>query len=465
MSGVNYSANPSFEVNLSGWTFSGCAAVRDLTAQPGTGSYTAKLVSTGGAPIQAAHTVSGLTPGNRYNFSYYSKAQPVSTTPFSVQGSSVDTPGTTSQGQQGYWTRQWVSFTAQAATVTLTIQSTTSNVAGDVLYLDLVKLCDGEFPGPYFDGSYPFTTWSGTPGLSSSTNSAFLDTSWQGLVESETAVVANGLCLQNHAWNISTKTGRYLIPGVRGSSTKTPGLRGSQFVRNRPVDSGLWTLSMWVLGCFPDGAIPAWGDSRRIFEKNIAQLFQHVMSVSAPIDLYAWQPDGSVRHAHGQIGGETDGTLQMGGRRAELTFIFEILEGAWADSVAYTKSGTPGAGWSNQSLVLDGLVGGSAPIENAVLTVHGPAANPRITDTTTGTWVQYNGTLGVNDVWTVDSGVWTSQVNSTGVLTNTQHYGHPRFLVIDNGNNFMAPQVTMTASGTGPLTNLTVSANRQHYTA
>lgn len=464
MSGVNYSTNPSFEVDLSSWTFTNSTASRDASAQPGTGTYAAKLVASGGAPITATHTVSGLTAGNRYNFSYYAKVVPVAGT-FSVRASSIDTPGTMSQGQQGYWTRQWVAFTAVASTVTITVQSTTNNLAGDVLYLDLVKLCDGEFPGPYFDGDYPFGAWGGTPGKSTSTNSAFLDSSWQGLVDAETAVVANGLCLQNWAWNVSSKTGRYLIPGVRGANTKTPGLRGSQFVRNRPVDSGLWTLSMWVLGCFPDGSIPAWGDSRRIFERNWAQLMQHLMSVSAPIDLYAWQPDGSARHAQGTIGGETEGTMQMGGRRAEASFIFEILEGAWADCVAYTKAGTPGAGWSNQILTLDGLVGGSAPIEDAIVTVHGPAINPRVTNAATGTWVQYNGTLAATDVWVADSGQWTSTVNGTGVLTNTQHFGHPRFLVIDNGNNFAPPQVQMTATGTGAATNLTVTANRQHYTA
>lgn len=466
MSGINYSPNPSFEVDLSNWTFTGCTATRDLSAQPGTGKYTVKLVATGGAPIVATHTIPGLTVNNRYNFSYYMKA--VATTPgdsFEVIASSSDTPGTSSSSSMGYFVRPWVAFTAHATSETITISSQKNNVAGDVLYLDLVKVCDGEFAGPYFDGDYPYGSWSGTAGVSASTNTAFSDSAFQGLVDSTTPILANGLCLQNYAWNISQKTGRYAIPGVRGSNTKVPGLRGASFVRNKPVDVGMWTLSMWILGCFPDGSVPPFGDQRLIFERNWAQLVQHMMSVSEPITLHAWQPDGSVRTAQGSIGGETSGDLQMGGRRAEITFIFEILEGAWADTLPYVQVGAAGAHWSNDTLSLDGLTGGSAPIEDSIITVTGPATNPRVTNQTTDTWVQYNGTLNAGDTWVVDCGQWTSQVNGTGVLTNTQHYGHPRFLVIDNGNNFNSPQVQMTASATGTGTNLQVSAARQHWTA
>jgi hypothetical protein len=461
MSGVNYSPNPSAEVDLSSYAFSGCTATRDTFVQPGSGNYSIKCVATGGSAMFVTHTITGLTIGQRYNASFFTYAA----TPFEIGCSVGVYPGITSKGASGYWVRPWVAFTAITTSVSLIIGSLTSNTAGDTMWVDLVKVTDGEFAGPYFDGTYPFSSWSGTAHLSASTCTAFAATSSSGSDASESPVVANGLCLQTYAWNISQKSGRYMLPGVRGTNTQVPGMRGSSFVRNRPVNTGMWTLTMWVLGAFPDGSIPQWGETRRIFDRNYNQILKSVMSVSAPISLAAWQDDGTVRTATGQLGGSTESNLQMGGRRGEITLVFEILEGAWQDAVSRTIVGTAGSHWSNDVLDLSSLDGGSAPIDNSLITVHGPITNPRIFDPITNTWVQYNGTLGSSDSWVVDCAAFTSAVNGVGALINTQHYGHPRFLVIDPGTYGRKPSVTVTGSATGTNTNVTIQAARQHWGA
>lgn len=461
MSGVNYSPNPSAEVDLSNYSITGGTFSRDTFVQPGTGNYSIKCVATGGAPIVVTHTVPGLTVGSRYNASFFMNANAA----FEVGCSVGAYPGITSKSAVNYWVRPWVAFTATSATITLTISSLTANHVGDILWIDLVKITDGEHAGPYFDGSYPFSSWAGAAHLSASTCSAFVTSLSSGSATSESPVVANGLCLQTHAWNISQKSGRYMLPGVRGSNTQVPGMRGSSFVRNRPVNTGMWTLTMWVLGAFPDGSIPAWGESRRVFDRNFEQLVKSVMSVSAAISLNVWQDDGSVRTASGMIGGSTDSNLTMGGRRGEITLVFEILEGTWQDALARSVVGTPGVGWSNQVMDLSALDGGSAPMDNAVITVNGPFTNPRVFDPITNTWVQYNGTLATGDTWVVDCGAWTSTVNGVGALINTQHYGHARFIVIDPGTYGRKPSIQVTGTGTGATSNITIKAARQHWGA
>jgi hypothetical protein len=461
MSGKNYSSNPSAEVDLSTFSASGCTMTRDSFAQPGTGNYSVKAVATGGSAMSVSQTISGLTVGQRYNASFFTYISGN----FSVTSSVGLYPGTTSNNQYGFWVRPWVAFTATATTATLIIKSTTANVAGDTMWIDLIKVCDGEHVGPYFDGSYPYCTWTGGAGISPSTCSAFVKSQKSGDATSESPVLANGLNLETLAWNISQKSGRYQLPGVRGSNTSVPGMRGASFVRNRPVNTGMWTLTMWVLGCLPDGTIPSWGEGRRIFARNFEQLVKSVMSVSSPISLTAWQDDGSARVATGMIGGSTDSSLMMGGRRGEITLIFEILEGAWQDAVSRTITGVAGTHWSNDVLDLSALDGGSAPIDNSVVTVKGPITNPRIYDPVSQTWVQYNGALGSTDTWVVDSSQWNSTVNGVGVLTTTQHYGHPKFLVIDPGTFGRTPSVQVTGTGTGATTNVIITAARQHWGA
>lgn len=466
MSGNNYSPNPSFEVNLSGTTFTNCAGSQAAFASPGSGNYSAEMIASGGTEMYMSQTISGLTSGNRYNASFYYYVNAVTAT-FSMQGIAGSYQGIRKQPNYGVWNRAWVAFTATATTQVISFQSSSINATGDTVYVDRIKVTDGDWMGAYFDGSYPYASWSGSANVSTSVCNIFAKSQTTGMFSQvENPIVANGLCLNTYAWNISNNSGRYTIPTFRGTNTTVPGQLGQTFVKNKPVDIGQYTLTMWILGSYVDGTIPQIGEAQRVFDYNFTQIMQSVMSTSIPIPLYAWQTDGSVRSCTGSLTAQvTTPTTMAGSRRMEITLVFDILQGVWADVLSTTTIGTPGGVWANNVLQMPGLVGGTVPIQNAVCTVHGPAINPRITDTNTGTWVQYNGTLGVNDVWIVDSGQWLSSVNSVSVLANTQHYGNPRFLLIDSGSIPLgvSPQVTMTCTGASTNTNLSITANRQHW--
>lgn len=465
MSQMNLSPNPSFESNLSSTTFAGCTNSRVTTVAPGAGNYSAQMVATGGSAMSLSQTISGLTVGARYNASFYFNVTAAASS-FVMKATVGAFPGITSGYNAGFWQRAWVAFTATATTATVVIQSTATNTSGDTVLVDRIKVTPGEFMGPYFDGNFPYSSWTGTTNNSTSTCTAFTSNILNtGNWHSEEPIVANGLCLNNLAWNISKNTGILSIPAMRGENTTIPGRRGQTFVKNKPVDVGAFSLQMWVLGCMPDGTMPAYGEMRRLFDYNYNQLVQNIMSTTSVIKFVVWQTDGTARTASGTIGSVVTPEMTAGSRRAELSISFDILEGVWADVLSTSITGTAGAHWSNDIMLLNQLAGGTAPIEDSVITITGPITNPRITDAVSGTWVQYNGTLSSSDSLVIDCGQWTSKLNGVSVLSNTQHYGHNRFLVIDNGGLNRVPQFTMTGTSTGTGTNINVVAARQHWAA
>ena len=462
MANVNLVTNPSFEVNTTGWTFTGATGSRDTYPHVvmGSRSGSAKLVATGGAPMTAATTVSGLTVGANYTVSFYGKISGASN--FSVV---ADVNGHV-VGQRPFvsgdtFGRRVMGFKATATTATVTITTEINNVAGDTLWLDNVMVNQDTLL-PYFDGSYPYSSWTGTAHASTSTNSVFA-TSLAGYVTTDEVIVVNGLCLNTMAWNVTSKTGRFTVPVSRGEDITVPSATGRTFVPNKPLDAGLFTLSMFVLGCLPDGTIPP--DNQSEFVKNFEQILRQCFNPHAPLTIYNWKPNGSVRMAKGTLIGADnaiDPTMYMGGARGEMVLPFEILSGVWSDFFTTSIQGTPSASWSNQTLSLTPLADGTAYIEDAVITVTGPITNPVVSNSVTNTSVTLTGSVPAGQTWTIDCGAWTSVVNGSSVLQNTTHSGHSRFLLIDAGSLSGPPSVTLSGSGTTTATNLSITAARKH---
>jgi hypothetical protein len=64
------------------------------------------------------------------------------------------------------------------------------------------------------------------------------------------------------------------------------------------------------------------------------------------------------------------------------------------------------------------LRGSTAPLEDLVVVVHGPAQNPYVQDPETGWFVKYRGLLPAGQSWKVDAGRWLSGVAKTGTAWN-----------------------------------------------
>lgn len=466
----NYCPNPSFEFNATPWSALGNTSLTRVPAfMGGNGQWAGKFTATGTGKATGAIIATGLVVGRPYIASFYVQAQPVASTPFSVQGSVGSAVGSETKLTVERPLRLFVPFTATATSAQLQIASLTNNASGDYFLVDLVCITEGVTLGPYFDGDSPNAAWDvGTPGNTTSTCPPFAR-ALLGNVNTAEVVLVDEFCLNTAAWNVTTKTGRYSLPSTRGDNVTAPSARGQEFVGNKPIDSGLWALSMFILGAYQDGTAPPSGSAKRdTFDKNFEKIVQQCVNLARPITLYAWQPDGSVRTTQASCLGSNasiDPTLTMGGRRAELTVPFDILSGVWCDYYVQTIVGVPGSSWANDSLVLPGLVGGTVDIEDSIIIVQGPITNPRVADPFTGTWVQYSGSLSSSQSWIIDTAEWTSKVNGVSVLSNTSHFGYPKFLLISAGTAFRPPSVTLTGSGTGGTTNIIVKAARTFWTA
>jgi hypothetical protein len=173
---TNYCTNPSFEVDLTGWTAGGpLTAARDTTVRVG-GIASVKLTRTGaGAVSYRPIGTSPATPGQVWTISFYSTTSSTSLsggsylTFFNSVGADIgDTfipvpAGTT-------FTRQSATVVAPSGTASVVWQFYTSNgVNGDSWWLDQVLLEPTSKLLPYFDGDTINCQWAGTPGASTST--------------------------------------------------------------------------------------------------------------------------------------------------------------------------------------------------------------------------------------------------------------------------------------------------------
>lgn len=458
---TNLVTNPSFETGTTGWTATNGTLTQDSTVTPGSGSSSAKLVSTGATVMSLTYTATGLTIGKQYVFSFYTKIQSVATD-FSVVPSitGIVTPTLPILRSGDDFQRRHVGFIATATSHDLVVTTSAAVAIGDILWADRVMLHEGNHKLPYFDGAYPFSAWTGTANASTSTNTAF-DSTYS--IPTDEALVVGGLCMNTQAWMITSRTGRHTVPGFRGDDITVPGVSGKTFVANKPLDTGLYTLTMIILGIHPDGTVPHPTAQRDVFQDNYETILRACLSSSAPVTLYSWQPDGTVRTTTATlIGNSPDPTLNVGGRRAEVSFVFTILPGMWKDFNSTTVTGTASASWSNQALALTKLANGTAPIEDSVITVTGPITNPVVSNVVTGTSVTYTGTVPAGQTWVIDCGAWTSKVNGASVLSATTHSGHARFVVIGPGPTDTGPTINLSGSGTTTATNLSIVANRKH---
>lgn len=184
----NLVSNPSFEIDLAGWTgSSGSPTVSRSTERAYVGSASLKAVSTTAGSMRVVAQSSAYVPvvaGQVVTFSFYAYAatrdQSISpqvqfyaadgTTPVGgLTSSSPAMPPTT----QGVWTRVYSTLTVPAgaalAAMYLFVGSTT---IGDTVYFDAAQIVLGNDPLPYIDGSLYGGSWDSANNLLSAQDSS-----------------------------------------------------------------------------------------------------------------------------------------------------------------------------------------------------------------------------------------------------------------------------------------------------
>lgn len=277
-------------------------------------------------------------------------------------------------------------------------------------------------------------------------------------------VTFDGVVLNTYAYNVTTGTGRANIPATRGDQLQLPGRSGYIPAQNLAYEEGEFTLSMFVLGANTDDTRPATTNlKRRAYETNLATLMR-IFSVRGRLcHVTAVQADGSTRESWAEVQEAIQISTMAGRTRGEFAVNCLIPDVYWRDTSPTTQATTASATLP-KTLDLTSFTNMTGTIEDSVVTVTGPATNPRVTDVETGIYVQYNGSLTSAQSWVVDSGAYTSKVGATDVTLNTTHGGHVRYLIIPPYLAGQAyPRLSLSGAGGGSTTKLSVTAYRKYF--
>jgi hypothetical protein len=280
----------------------------------------------------------------------------------------------------------------------------------------------------------------------------------------------DGIDLRGQAFGVSTRTGRYSLPNKRGENLIIPGSSGEVWLPNKPFEAGVGVLMLWAVGGTTVGGKltvnPSFTQKRIDLENNIATLMRLFTRSHRLSTIRGGQPDGTIRRAQVEWTEWTDPEVMAGGTRAEWSIGYTIPKTWWEDENTLTQAATAGATLP-KTLNLTSFANMTGTIEDASFTVPGPITNPRITDSETGSWVQYTGTVPNGSFWYLDVAAATSKVGTTvggasSVMANTTHAGGFKMLVIPNTYNLAnTPQLVLSGSAGGTATNLSVTARRK----
>lgn len=287
---------------------------------------------------------------------------------------------------------------------------------------------------------------------------------------SNTSVIpmsVDGVRLDTLAYNIETIDGRIGVPGVRGANPQVPGRSGSIFVPNKAYDEGNIVLKMWVNGCDVDGLVPTTGMTE--FRKNVDTLSALFSKRAALLDVRQTWPAG-VRQALCEVLQAYDLSSRAIQPYGKFSVALSIPGTFWQD---VSTSDHPSATNLTPATVVTAstYIGATAPMEDMILVVRGPATNPKLTDLTTGSWVQLAGTIASGTDWQVDCANWTSKTGAallfgaggSSVIGTTSHSGLVGSF-ISLSPLAGGPQIRLDGSTFGTNTQVQVRGRRKYLT-
>lgn len=294
---------------------------------------------------------------------------------------------------------------------------------------------------------------------------------YTGLKEMPEHWLVDGYDISNYAFNISKVA--LAVPELRGDHTTLPQRSGVIPRYNRSYEAGEIALSMWVIGADVDGSIPAVRSARRaLFERNLDTLLTLFHHQSSFITLYKQNivPGGTgtmeTRWARATVTGSTSVETMAARQRAEITFTFKLIDAHWTVSTPIVESSTASATLP-QNITLTGM--GSAPVEDAVVTITGPITNPTVSCYDSGSAVSYTGTISAGQTLVLDSSQWKATIASTNVTGSVSNVGHARWVYIPprgsaavDATASMQPKLTLTGTSASAATKFSVSYKKRY---
>jgi len=281
-------------------------------------------------------------------------------------------------------------------------------------------------------------------------------------------MTVDGVRLDTLAWNIETLNGRLSVPGIRGEDPVVPGDDGAIFVPNKNFESGKMTLQMWVRGSTVDGLVPVMGTQMSEFRNNLDTITKMFTIRHRLLDIRQTWPLGDIQWM-AKVEQPWDFSASAINPRAKFAVELDIPRtfGQDVNTTDYTSAAALSSGVTLTMATYSGM---TAPINDAIIVVRGPATNPRLTNPDTGEWVQYNGTIATGTDWRVDCGIWETRTGvgigissgaGTNQVANTQYAGGgARFLRLTPRPSG-GPQVVLTGTSLGAGTQVLARARRK----
>lgn len=227
-------------------------------------------------------------------------------------------------------------------------------------------------------------------------------------------IAVDGVRLDTLAWNVS-KISRS-VAARRSADQQVPGRDGVIASLNDDLEPATFGLEMFVMGTDADGAVPVAGRADT-FRNNLDELVHLFGKRHALLEVQETVQAGVVRRAFAKVIDAIQPDVNTVGSSGMFTVGLQIPAGVWED-VATSDYTTPLGAFPGVGVTITppGLIGGTERITDAIVVVHGPVTNPRVTDPTTGAYVELQFALPEGDKWRVNVGTWASR---TGNLSFT----------------------------------------------
>lgn len=211
-------------------------------------------------------------------------------------------------------------------------------------------------------------------------------------------LLVNGIDLGSYCYMTSDISGLFTAPDRRGDDVAVPGRHGRIKTPGKKFDAVDTVLPMWIVGCRPDGTIPAGGAGREFYRRRdeLLQLFY-----ADVLELSFRRPDGTTRTTTAEVSDVLDFTRRQVQPVAQVNVALTLLEPFWTEllDVSQTITGTDGT-----TVNLTAFTGSTAPIADATVTFFGPVSNPQLA--IGERWVRYNGVIATGKELVLECGYW-----------------------------------------------------------
>lgn len=278
-------------------------------------------------------------------------------------------------------------------------------------------------------------------------------------VTTEEMLTVDGVVLNTLAYNVSSLAGRLRVPKKRTENIAVPGRHGTIYTPRKFYEEGEIVLPLWVRNTDVDGLNP----SRENFYANLDMLTKLFRKEEGLLEVVHTLPDGSTRRVMAEAT-EAFEPAMSGRDLADFSVALRVPAVFWEDEVEVSQQiDLP---YEGGIAMLDGM---TAPIDDAVFQVVGPVSNFRVETLYDGSPLssalafQYSTTIDTDHILYIDCGSW--KLTGDGHIVNYaafNHTGSARWLEILPGRDASPPELKFTGAGTGPGTQVTLTARRKY---